>query len=113
LLGVPHYLLHMHAYGWYYCGHVIEVWPWSHQFPCCCDRCDSVKMAVLLAVYTHCSSWILSWVAQAVWDLALSWWSSTPLASHPASFFKLHPAASTELHSIMQNSHFHQLLKMG
>jgi hypothetical protein len=32
---------------------------------------------------------ILSWVARAVWGLALSWWTSTPLASWPGSFLRI------------------------
>jgi hypothetical protein len=61
----------------------------------------------------HCSFLILSWVARAVWGLTLSWWSSVHLASLPGRFCELHHKASTELHSMMQNSHFHHASENG
>jgi hypothetical protein len=38
---------------------------------------------------SHCSLWILSWVAYAVWSLALSCWSSTSLACLPGHFMQI------------------------
>jgi hypothetical protein len=60
---------------------------------------------------SHCSSWILSWVARAVWCLALS-----PLLPVDLNIFcKLHPKALTELHSsrTTRNLNFHRAYENG
>jgi hypothetical protein len=62
---------------------------------------------------SRCSCWILSWVAVAVWGLAL-FDEAVPLLSVGLDVVcELHPEASTQLHSTMQNSHFHRACENG
>jgi hypothetical protein len=51
---------------------------------------------------SHCISWNLPWVAWAVWGLALSWWSCTPLASWPGCFQQI---ASRSFNRTSQHSY--------
>jgi hypothetical protein len=55
---------------------------------------------------SHCSPSIVSWVARAVWGLALSWWSNTPLASWLRNVLQ-NASRSFNRTSQMQNSHYH------
>jgi hypothetical protein len=62
---------------------------------------------------SHCSSWNISWVVRAVWGLELSWWNSIHLPVGLEVFCELHRETSTELHSTIQNSHFHHASENG